>query len=134
MSDKELQIIAELMTYQEKKAEIENIELMILEVERDSDMTRAIQYCEKVQTSCSNNFTTPSEIIENLEKQMDFLKRKIKKVDNAISILDDIEKKAIHMRYIKRLSLSHLEVNFERSNRQIKRILRKSLSKIHNFM
>lgn len=94
-----------LYNYKIIKAEIDNLELEIIEIESEYRGCAAITYEErtgstnKFNSSVENELLSKRKIIETLVREQEKKKRLIKKVDNAIETLEGNELKVIQLRF-----------------------------------
>lgn len=94
-----------LYNYKSIKAEIKNIELEIMELETDYKGCGSITYEEKTGATNKFNSSVENEMISR-RKRLDYLlnlKRKkeniIKRIDNALEILEEQQLRVIELRY-----------------------------------
>jgi DNA-directed RNA polymerase specialized sigma subunit len=96
--------------------EIKNLELDIEELENDYRGCGSITYEEKTGPTNAFNSSVENEIT-NKEKKVDNLKRlkrskeiAVKKIDNALSVLEEREKKVVELRYFNNRKLGWFRI------------------------
>jgi DNA-directed RNA polymerase specialized sigma subunit len=96
--------------------EIKNLELDIEELENDYRGCGSITYEEKTGPTNAFNSSVENEIT-NKEKKIDNLKRlkrskeiAVKKIDNALSVLEEREKKVVELRYFNNRKLGWFRI------------------------
>ena len=104
-----------LYNFNEIKAEINSIEIEIENIQLEYDEVPGISYQEK--TGKTNKFSSVVEneviyrenLIIRLKRELNKKKALIKKVDNAVSTLNETEKKLIEMRCFDKLQYKSIE-------------------------
>lgn len=125
------------MLYKQLKADIVSLELDIQEVNNESGI-RTLSYSEKVQSSPKEDIMdkiieTKEKEIKNLLYKKEKLELKIKRIDNALSVLSDREKQVITMLYIDKLPYERVEVSIDRSYSQVRNIANEGLKKLQRY-
>jgi DNA-directed RNA polymerase specialized sigma24 family protein len=98
------------------QAEIKNIDLEIEELENEYAGCGAMGYEEKSAPTNKFNSVVENEMIakrfkpEQLEKRKHKLKIQLEKIDNALDILTEQQKKVIELRYINPKKLSWFDI------------------------
>lgn len=113
-----------LYNYENIKVEIENIKIEIEDIKSDYGEITADSYKEKTGSTNKFNSTIENEIIKKdclikkLTYELNKKERLIGKIDNALNILSDTEKKIIQYKCFKKLqykqisSLLNLDYNY----------------------
>ncbi|WP_051623559.1 hypothetical protein [Clostridium hydrogeniformans] len=127
----------ELALYKQLKADIVSLELDIQEIKNDSGL-KAISYNERVQISPKNDamdkiFEAKEKEINELLYKKERLELKIKRIDNALSVLSGREKQVITMLYIEKLPHGRVEVEIDRSYHGVRNISIEGLRKIQRL-
>jgi len=120
----------ELMLYRVREVEIQDIKLKIEQLEI-GDQLGAMGFEERVQTSrtCPNNDMAMNQI-ENFKKKVKFYELANQRVDNALKLLEDVERQVVTMIFIDKNSMAVTIKKLYRSKRQIYYILNQSINKM----
>ncbi|MCR3760301.1 RinA family protein [Clostridium felsineum] len=125
-----------LFNYQVIKMEIKNLELEIEEISATYNGVGAISYEEKsghtnkFNSVVENEVINKEKIINKLNREMNSKKRLIAKVDNAMEILNENERKIVEYRCVKGYSWSRIGALLNMDGDYCGRIKREVMNKI----
>lgn len=129
-----------LFNYRTIKAEIDNLELEIEEIKSEIDGVKSIGYEEKTGTtnafssSVENEVLKKEKLINKLLKEKASKERLINKVDNALNVLDEEERKIIKLRCFDRMNWNKVGVLTNRDGDYCGRIKRKAVNKLSELV
>lgn len=132
-------LIEKLSNYKILKAEIKDIELNIEELREDISVP-AISYEErpsptnKFNSAVENDAIRLAEKTTELEKEKRHKEREIERIDNALSVLDEKEKKILKLKHIENYKWDTVTYTMDRSYSNCKLIEANALSKISRFL
>lgn len=136
MKKSHLDIEILLENYNTLKVNVENMKLELKEIENESGL-RAITY-EQECVSKTNKITSITEetAIKNIEysdllkRRLDITESKLKRIDNALNQLDDLEREIVVRRDIEREPWYTITCDMAWSPRTVSRMRRKALDKL----
>ena len=126
--------------YKELKADIVDINIRIAEMERDYIGITAIPQGERISPTYKITSSVESQAEKHMEEvekllHMRFIKEnKIKRIENALGILNDEERDIIEMVVINQKKYSALEIKYNISYSRIKQIESKALNKVARYL
>ena len=136
------QIEEMLKIYPVIKAEIRNIEMDMLEVENnlgfkgESDdpkpSTPTYQFSSIVENEALS--LSRDKLLSNLKEEKKKRQRKIDRIENAMSILSEIEEEIISLYYFKKSSVSSISHKIDRDNSQVYRKKKYAIRKMADIM
>lgn len=139
-----MDIKLKLKKYKEIKASIKLIELQIEELNDGincaEDILQVVKYGDKIQSTNKFYSNTESTVINRIEKLEELertkraLERELKKIDNSLTILDDIESDVIRMLYIENKKWEPICYALDRSYSHLKRIEVQAIKKLSNYL
>lgn len=134
-------VVNALKNYNRTKAEIENLKLAIEEISIENDGVDAINY-DGIKTSPTHKI---SRMIENLAisniNKKEWYKRELRKkvielrkIDNALEVLDERSRKIIRMYYIDDFSMKDIAAKINLVIPYCSTLKQKGLKEIENLM
>lgn len=131
-------VVKRLKSYKELKADIVYINIQIQEL-NDEYGIGAQQYTERVQSSSTTSTVERQAEVkmkkeEELLKEKAFKEREILRIDNALTVLNDIERDIIETLYINSGRIASLELKYERTYARIKQIETDAFRKIEKYL
>lgn len=131
-------VVKKLKSYKELKADIVYINIQIQELTGEYGVG-AQQYSERVQSSNTTSTVERQAEVklekeEKLLQEKAFKEREILKIDNALTVLNDIERDIIKTLYINQGRIASLELKYERTYARIKQIEHEAFKKIEKYL
>lgn len=129
-----------LFNYKMIKAEINNIDIDIEELRAEFDGLKAIGYEERTSPTNAFNSSVENEIlkkekeINRLLKERKSKERLINKIDNALTVLDDEEKKIIELRCFENKSWNRVGCVIDKDGDYCSKIKRNAINKISELI
>lgn len=129
-----------LFNYKTIKAEINNLELEIEELQEECDGVKGITYEERTGATNAFNSSVENEILKKEKEITKLLKEKaskerlIKKIDNALDILSEDEKEIIKLRCFDRLGWNKVSIRTSRDEDYCGKIKRDAINKISELI
>lgn len=136
MKDKYRAIEKLLFDYKGNQNEIKDIEIQISRIKNDYVGVAPISYEERVCTSASIGSSVEDEVIrkeeriEELEEKKKQINLNTIRVDNALQLLTDVERKVVEGKYINRLQWFKIAYDVGYSESWIKKIRREAMDKL----
>jgi DNA-directed RNA polymerase specialized sigma24 family protein len=131
-------LIDRLRNYKILKAEIKDIELKIEELREDISVA-PICYEErpaptnKFNSSVENDAIRLAEKTSELEKDKRHREREIERIDNALSILSEKERKVLRLKHVEGYNWDAITYTIDRSYVSCKNMESEALRKIQRF-
>lgn len=136
------QIEEMLKIYPTIKAEIKNIEMDMLEIENNvgfkgaSDdpkpSTPTYQFSSTVENEALS--ISKDRLLSNLKEEKKKRQRKIDRIENAMSILSEIEEEIISLYYFKKSNVTSISHKIDRDNSQVYRKKKYAIRKMADIM
>lgn len=138
IKDRYESVEAMLYNYKIMKVEIKNIDLDLNELENEYRGCGAVSFEEKTGQTYKFNSVVENELelknkqIEYLKRMRDSKQRKIDKIDNALTILDEKQKKIIELRYFANKKLGWFSIcnKMELSDVTCRKIKKEAIKKL----
>lgn len=136
------QIEEMLKIYPIIKAEIKNIEMDMLEVENNvgfkgaSDDPKPSTPTYHFSSAVENEALSISRdrLLSNLKEEKKKRQRKIDRIENAMSILSEIEEEIISLYYFKKSSMTSISYKIDRDKSQVYRKKKYAIKKMADIM
>ena len=136
------QIEEMLKVYPVIKAEINNIEMDMLEIENNvgfkgvSDDPRPSTPTYQFNSTVENEALSISRdrLLSNLKEEKKKRQRKIDRIENAMSILSEIEEEIISLYYFKKSSMTSISYKIDRDKSQVYRKKKYAIRKMSDIM
>lgn len=133
--------LEQLKEYRNILAEIRAIDLEIQEL-NDEDNIKGVSQCYEEKTGRTNKFNS---IVENqavniqdkimqLEYKKRCCERQIARIDNALSVLNEKEKRVLEMKYLKGLNWESITFSLDRTYQQCKKIEKQAIKTIEPLL
>lgn len=139
-----MEVRVKLKKYRELKASIRSIELKIDElndgINSVEDILQVVKYGDKIQSTNKFHSNTESTVInrmeklEELERTKRVIEREIDKIDNSLTILDDVELQVVRMLYIESKKWETICYSLDRSYSHLKRIEVQAVKKLSTYL
>lgn len=139
-----MDIRLKLKKYRELKASVKSIEIQIEElndgINSVEDILQVVKYGDKIQSTNKFYSNTESSVInrmekiEELERTKRIIERELEKIDNSLTILDDIELQVIRMLYIENKKWEPICYALDRSYSHLKRIEVQAIKKLASYL
>ncbi|ADZ83572.1 phage transcriptional regulator, RinA family [Cellulosilyticum lentocellum] len=136
------QIEEMLKIYPVIKAEIKNIEMDMLEVENNvgfrgatddpKPSTPTYQFNSNVENEALS--ISRDRLLSNLKEEKKKRQRKIDRIENAMSILSEIEEEIISLYYFKKSSMTSISYKIDRDKSQVYRKKKYAIKKMADIM
>lgn len=131
-----------LKIYPVIKAEIKNIEMDMLEVENNvgfrgatddpKPSTPTYQFNSNVENEALS--ISRDRLLSNLKEEKKKRQRKIDRIENAMSILSEIEEEIISLYYFKKSSMTSISYKIDRDKSQVYRKKKYAIKKMADIM
>ncbi|WBW97581.1 sigma factor-like helix-turn-helix DNA-binding protein [Oceanirhabdus sp. W0125-5] len=133
-----MKVIEKIKDYRNLRAEIDRLKIELEELQDAS--LKAVQYREKLSPTNKITSAVEEQVIKT-EKKISEIKctirckeRELRKIDNALTVLDEREVDVLKLKYIEGKSWETVCYKLDRSYSRAKQIERKALEKIGHLI
>lgn len=129
-----------LFNYKTIKAEINNLDIEIEELQAECDGVKAITYEEKssptnaFSSSVENEILKKEKEISKLLREKKSKERLIRKIDNALETLEENEREVVRLRCIERLGWNKVSIRIDRDGDYCGKIKREAINKLSELI
>lgn len=132
-------VINKLRGYKELKADVKSIEFSIEEIEEEVGLS-GLSTEEKTGKTYKITNTTENQALHIIEKKEELLvkksrkEREIKRIENALTVLNDDEREVLALAHIEQKKWCYICVKFDRSYARLKQLEGNALEKLEKYL